>query len=142
MLLLFWRPPHSNYVNLPPLYPRTFEIADLGAVICLLGLLCALWARITLAGNWSGDVTLKQEHELVEKGPYRFVRHPIYTGMLMMSLGSSISIDTLRGFVGVVIIGLSFWYKLGQEEQLMLTHFPTQYESYKARVKAIVPFIV
>ena len=54
----------------------------MGALVCLLGLFVTLWARWTLAGNWSSDVTFKQGHELIRTGPYRFVRHPIYTGIL------------------------------------------------------------
>jgi protein-S-isoprenylcysteine O-methyltransferase Ste14 len=113
-----------------------------GAVICLFGLFVTLWARWTLAGNWSSDVTFKQGHELVRTGPYRFVRHPIYTGLLMMALGTAINAGRLRCWLGIVVVGIGFWIKLKQEERLMLRHFPEQYPAYQKQVKAIVPFVI
>ena len=114
----------------------------MAVVLCALGLLVAIWARRTLAGNWSSDVTFKQGHELVKAGPYRFVRHPIYTGLLLMCLGSALDIGRLRGWLGLVLVFVGFWIKLKQEETLMLQHFPDDYPAYRKQVKALVPFVV
>ena len=114
----------------------------IGTATCVFGLYVTLWARWTLAGNWSSDVTFKQGHELIRTGPYRFTRHPIYTGLLVMGLGTAIDIGQLRGAVGLVVVGIGFWIKLKQEERLMLRHFPDQYPAYKKQVKALVPFVI
>jgi protein-S-isoprenylcysteine O-methyltransferase len=106
------------------------------------GLFVTLWARRTLAGNWSSDVTFKQGHELVRTGPYRFVRHPIYTGLLIMSLGTAIENGRLHCWLSIILTGIGFWIKLTQEERLLLRHFPDQYPAYRQQVKALVPFVI
>jgi protein-S-isoprenylcysteine O-methyltransferase Ste14 len=125
-----------------PLMPRTELTQIIGALICVAGLFVTIWARQTLAGNWSSDVTLKQGHELIKSGPYRFVRHPIYTGLLLMCLGAAINIGLLRAWLGVVLVFAGFWIKLKQEEALMLRHFPNDYPTYRKQVKALVPFVI
>jgi protein-S-isoprenylcysteine O-methyltransferase Ste14 len=122
--------------------PRTTLIACAAAFLCVAGLAFALWARVTLGRNWSGVVTLKEGHELVERGPYRFVRHPIYTGMLIMSFAIALVQSHLAGVVGVLLMFASFWIKLGREETLMLRQFPERYAAYQQRVKRIIPFVL
>ena len=124
------------------LTPHTDIAAAVGAVVCVLGLAVAIWSRRTLAGNWSASVTFKQGHELVQTGPYRFVRHPIYTGILLMILGSASAVGQLQSWLGFVIVFVGFWIKLKQEESLMLLHFPNEYPAYRTRVKALVPFLI
>jgi protein-S-isoprenylcysteine O-methyltransferase Ste14 len=87
-------------------------------------------------------VTLKEGHELIERGPYRIVRHPIYTGMLAMFAGTAIAIGYFGGFLGLLSLFFSFWLKLKREERLMLKHFPEEYAAYQRRVKRIIPFLV
>ena len=108
---------------------------------CVLGLIVCIWARATLGRNWSGAVTLKQDHELIERGPYRWVRHPIYTGLLLMFLATALLLGRTGGLIGVVLVFLSFWIKLGDEEKVMLKQFPDQYATYQRRTKRIIPFI-
>ncbi len=122
--------------------PRTELVQMTGAMICVGGLVFTLWARKTLAGNWSSDVTFKQDHELIRTGPYHFVRHPIYTGLLVMWIGTAIAIGQLRGAVSVLLVAIGFWIKLSQEERLMIRHFPDTYPIYKREVKALVPFVI
>jgi len=114
----------------------------MGALICVLGLFFTLWARRTLAGNWSSDVTFKQGHELIRIGPYQFVRHPIYTGLLTMCLGTAFEIGLLRCWLALPLMAAAFWLKLKQEERLMLRHFPNEYPGYQKQVKALVPFVI
>ena len=135
------------YQGLPPpmnlgVLPRTDCARVIGVLVCVFGLYVTIWARRTLAGNWSSNVTFKQGHELVKTGPYRFVRHPIYTGLLVMCLGSAVEIGRLRCFLGLVVVGIGFWIKLQQEERLLLRHFPDEYPKYQKRVKALVPFVI
>jgi protein-S-isoprenylcysteine O-methyltransferase Ste14 len=122
-----------------PFFPRA--LADGGADLCVCGLLLTLWARHLLAGNWSGDVAFKQEHQLIEAGPYAFVRHPIYTGLCVMFFGSAIVAGTLQQLLAFVILLLSLLVKLRQEEVLLADHFPLEYPAYKKRTKALIPFL-
>jgi protein-S-isoprenylcysteine O-methyltransferase Ste14 len=122
--------------------PRTAFLQVLGTAICVYGLLFTLWARRTLAGNWSSDVTFKRDHELIRTGPYRFVRHPIYTGLLIMCAGTAIVIGQLRGALSLLLVAIGFWIKLSQEERLLARHFPDAYPAYQRQVKALVPFVI
>jgi protein-S-isoprenylcysteine O-methyltransferase Ste14 len=124
------------------LIPRTAECAWTGAILCACGLALAIWAKLILGRNWSGAVTLKEEHELVQRGPYRFVRHPIYTGLLSMFLGTAVAFGNLAALVAVPLVFVSFWIKLGREERLMLKQFPDDYPDYQRRVKRIIPFLL
>ncbi|MBO0695837.1 MAG: isoprenylcysteine carboxylmethyltransferase family protein, partial [Verrucomicrobia bacterium] len=81
--------------------PHTTSSAWIGAFLCVCGLVFAIWARVILGRNWSGVVTLKEGHELIERGPYRIVRHPIYTGILGMFAGTAIALGYLGGFLGL-----------------------------------------
>ena len=122
--------------------PHAAPIAWAGALLCMAGLAVALWARVILGRNWSGVVTLKEGHELVEHGPYRFVRHPIYTGILTMFFATALVQGHVAGFAGVLLMFASFWIKLGREEKLMLQQFPERYAAYQHRAKRIIPFVL
>jgi len=121
--------------------PRTVISQWLGVAICVLGLCLAVWSRKSLGDDWSRDVELKQGHKLVERGPYRLVRHPIYTSHLLMGLGTAIVAGSLVAFAGLLFFLVGFCIKLRQEEDLLIRHFPEEYPAYKARVKALVPFL-
>jgi protein-S-isoprenylcysteine O-methyltransferase Ste14 len=110
-------------------------------VLLIVGLIIAIVARRTLAGNWSGQVALKKDHVLITTGLYQYVRHPIYTGMLMMILGTALSYGTLGATLGFLIILLGVLVKLNEEEALMTQHFSQEYLSYKQRTKTLIPFI-
>lgn len=114
----------------------------MAAILCIAGLAFCVWARVTLGRNWSGTITLKEGHELIERGPYRLVRHPIYTGMMAMILATAVTYGYLGGIVAVILAFVSFWIKLSDEEKLMLQQFPDQYRSYQRRVKRIIPFVL
>jgi len=140
LLLLYGRElPYP--LNLPTI-PRATPIACVAALLCVAGLAFALWARVTLGRNWSGVVTLKEGHELVERGPYRFVRHPIYTGMLIMFFATALAQGHAAGVAGVLLMFVSFWIKLDREEKLMLKQFPKRYAAYQQRAKRIIPFVL
>jgi protein-S-isoprenylcysteine O-methyltransferase Ste14 len=105
------------------------------------GLLFSVWARLHIGRNWSGTVTIKQDHELVDDGPYRFVRHPIYTGLLVAFIGSALASDNGRGVLAVVIAFAALWRKLKLEERWMIETFGEAYVRYRERVPALVPRI-
>ncbi len=110
--------------------------------ITALGLFIAFWARFTLGSNWSGTVTFKENHELITRGPYAFARHPIYTGMLLMLLGTVIINGHAFGFAILALGTFMLWLKARDEERMMIKHFPDAYPAYKMRVKALVPFVL
>jgi protein-S-isoprenylcysteine O-methyltransferase Ste14 len=115
--------------------PHTLVTGILADFLVLLGLLIAIWARVTLGGNWSARVTLKEDHELVQRGPYRVVRHPIYSGLLLMILGTAILAGQAGAFIALVICFGGFWVKLRQEEALLTQHL-SGYSEYMRRTKA------
>lgn len=121
--------------------PNTELSAWIGAVFCAIGVLFAVWARITLGRNWSGRITLKEDHELIVRGPYRIVRHPIYTGLLTMFIATAIAEGHLGGLIAIALAFASFWIKLNDEEALMLEHFP-EYRAYQQTAKRIIPFVL
>jgi protein-S-isoprenylcysteine O-methyltransferase Ste14 len=110
-------------------------------VACLAGIVITVWARIVLGRNWSGSITYKEDHELVDRGPYRFVRHPIYTGLLLMILGTAIVRGTPDALLAFVFFFVIHVWKLRREEKLMSRYFPDSYPGYMSRTKALVPFI-
>ena len=121
--------------------PHSPPLDALGVALAVLGLCLAIWARVALGRNWSGTVTFKENHELIQQGSYAYVRHPIYTAMLLMFLGTALALGTVGGLLGFPILFLSFWIKYRQEEALMIEHFGNRYLDYKKRVKAIIPFV-
>lgn len=121
--------------------PRAVWMVPVGAALVAAGLGFAVWARLVLAGNWSGTVTLKAAHELVRRGPYALARHPIYTGLLTALFGTMVAIDAWRGLVAFLIVALSFLRKMGTEEAFMRSAFGAQYDAYRAETAALVPWV-
>jgi protein-S-isoprenylcysteine O-methyltransferase Ste14 len=129
-----------RYAN-TALWPTTLATGVIADALATMGLAVALWARVVLGGNWSSIPGLKEGHELVEHGPYAYVRHPIYSGVLLMLLGTAVLLGRGGGFAVWVAMFLGSWFKALQEERLLLEHFPAAYAEYKARVKLLVPFV-
>ncbi len=111
-----------------------------GLALVLAGLAFAVWARVHLGSNWSGTVTVKEGHELIRSGPYAYVRHPIYTGLLAAVLGTALASATVRAAIGFVIIAASLVRKLRTEEAFMRDTFPGEYPRYCDEVPALIPF--
>ena len=111
-----------------------------GTVLTACGVTFAIWARRHLGRNWSGRATMKIGHELVTSGPYQFVRHPIYTGLLTALLGSALLYGPICVvvFLGAVLV---FTWRIGVEETYMMELFPDQYPAYRARTKALIPAV-
>jgi protein-S-isoprenylcysteine O-methyltransferase Ste14 len=110
--------------------------------VMLTGLALTWWARIHLGRLWSSAITRKEEHRLVETGPYEYVRHPIYTGLIIALLATAASEATPVAALGAVLIALGLWLKARTEERFLLTELgPDAYESYRRRVPMLVPFV-
>jgi len=109
-----------------------------GVVLLLAGLAFAIWARRHLGRNWSASVVVKEDHALIRTGPYRRVRHPIYTGLLLAFLGTAVAVGEWRGLVGLVLAIVSFLLKSRLEEQRMAETFP-EYAEYRRHTAALIP---
>lgn len=126
-----------------PLAARLWEPTGIstgfGFVVLWGGLGFSIWARRSLGRNWSGRVGVQENHELIQSGPYRWIRHPIYTGMLTAALGSAIIVDQVSAFLAMPIAFLAFRRKWRLEERLMEETFGEAYRAYKEKSGAIVP---
>ncbi len=122
--------------------PATSDTLITGLAITVTGCLFAAWARLVLGANWSGRVTLKENHELITTGPYALARHPIYTGLIFAAAGTVIAIGEWRCIIGIVLVVFAFVTKIRQEEPVMLRAFPDAYPAYRKRVKALIPGIL
>jgi len=116
-------------------------VLTIGLIIFLLGLLLAIWARLCLGKNWGMPMTQKQDPELVTSGPYRYVRHPIYSGILLATLGSAVA-SSIFWLTIFAISGIYFVYSAVIEEKLMVKQFPKTYPLYKTKTKMLIPFIL
>ena len=122
--------------------PHTDAILVVSSILCVCGVAFCFWARAVLGRNWSGSVTLKENHELIVRGPYRLVRHPIYTGLLAMVIATAIQQGHMGGVIGFILISVSLWIKSSLEEEVMGKQFPDKYPVYRERVKRLIPFIL
>ena len=122
--------------------PRNPGLFAAGALLTAAGLAFTVWARRHLAGNWSATVTIKENHTLVRDGPYRYVRHPIYTGILLAFVGSALARDEWRAVLGLAIAFFSFWRKLRLEERWLTEVFGEDYRRYCEEVRALIPFVL
>jgi protein-S-isoprenylcysteine O-methyltransferase Ste14 len=115
-------------------------VRAVGVVLFLAGLSLAVWARIYLGRNWGMPMTEKEEPELVTSGPYRFIRHPIYSGILLGILGTALATN-LYWLIGLVVVGAYFVYSAHVEERLLTTSLPA-YAGYRAKTKMLIPFVL
>lgn len=116
-------------------------VAVLGTVLFAGGIALAVWARVHLGRNWGMPTTQRVEPELVTSGPYRFVRHPIYTGLLVAMLGTAL-VDSLTGLIVVAVLVAYFYYCGIVEERNLTATFPKAYPEYKSRTKMLIPFLL
>ena len=119
--------------------PREHWIEALGIAITVGGMAFAIWARAYLGGNWSSNVTVKVGHQLIRTGPYRWVRHPIYSGLIVAMIGTALNRRQVRGLVAVVLLWVGFTIKSRIEERFMEATFGPEYDEYKATTGALVP---
>jgi len=115
------------------------RIQWLGAVLAAAGIGLCLWARWHLGSNWSGTVTLKEGHELIRSGPYRAIRHPIYTGILLALLGTAVQIGQVRAFVAVLFALGSFYFKARREESFLAQEFGQRFAEHAQHTGMFLP---
>jgi len=111
-----------------------------GLVLFALGLGLAVWARMHIGRNWGSPMSQKNDPELVTSGPYRLVRHPIYSGILVAGVGTAVALSWLW-LTAVALAGIYFLYSATVEERYLTEQFPDAYPVYKRSTKLLVPFI-
>ena len=104
-----------------------------------IGFAFAAWARRHLGRHWSGAVALASNHQLVRSGPYRLIRHPIYSAMFAMYVGTSLVSGELHALLALALLGAAYWRKIPQEERALSGVFGAEYESYRRETWALIP---
>jgi protein-S-isoprenylcysteine O-methyltransferase Ste14 len=113
-----------------------------GVVLTAAGVGVAFWARWHLGANWSGVVTLKEGHELIRTGPYRTIRHPIYTGILLALLGTAVALGEVRALLAVALASVSFYWKARREESFLTEEFGEKFGAHAKQTGMFLPKIV
>jgi protein-S-isoprenylcysteine O-methyltransferase Ste14 len=120
--------------------PSAASFTGLALTVC--GAALALSARIFLGRNWSAVVTIKQDHEIIRRGPYALIRHPMYSGFLLAMLGTALALGEVRGLLAIGLAFLGWWLKLRTEESFLVEQFGAQYIQYQRESKALIPFVL
>ncbi len=119
--------------------PRSSPLDIFAVCLTAAGIGFAVWARFYLGQNWSSAVTIKVGHELIRSGPYAWVRHPIYSGILVGVFGTALAAGRPAAFIAMVFFFLGFWVKSRMEEQFMRKMFGEQYVEYSSTTGALIP---
>lgn len=137
--VIFFIPAHGYDGPLRLWYP-TRDLFWTTVALIVLGFAFAWWARVWLGALWSGQVTKKENHRVVDTGPYRIVRHPIYTGILLAVYATAAVKGTVLGVAGALVITLGLWMKARLEEGWLRQELGANYDAYRHRVAMLVPF--
>jgi protein-S-isoprenylcysteine O-methyltransferase Ste14 len=131
----------SLWTNFTPLW-RLPDVADWTLTgICAAGLLFTWWARISLGSLWSGSVSRKDDHTVIQSGPYRLVRHPIYTGLILAAFAQAIQIGQAANLLGALLMTFGFWLKARLEERFLSQELGADaYADYRRRTPMLIPF--
>ena len=121
--------------------PAGIGFTLIGLLIALAGIAFAVWARVHLGKNWSGMPTIREQHSLTRTGPYRYVRHPIYSGITLGLLGTAIGLGYVIVFSCVILIFILFVIKSHVEEKFLTDEFGEEYARYRREVKALIPYV-
>lgn len=141
MIAAFYLPP-IEYLLFEAVLPRAFFMQILGLLFIVLGSVLFVWARRTLGRFYSGHVSVIDGQQLVQSGPYRFIRHPAYAGYLLMALGLAVGYSSLGGTAALISLLLpAVIYRIRVEDRLLAEHFGAQFSKYASRTKHLVPGI-
>jgi protein-S-isoprenylcysteine O-methyltransferase Ste14 len=121
--------------------PNSLVFAVAGLAIEAAFILLAVWARRALGSNWSGEVRVATGHQLIRSGPYRYIRHPIYTAVLGMYCGVALVSGEIHAPIALAIVALGYWRKIRMEERAMSETFGADHEAYRRDTWALVPFL-
>ena len=124
------------------LWPASVPVMAAGLIIEAFGAALAIWARWVLGRNWSGRIAINQGHKLIRTGPYRFFRHPIYTGFLIMTVGAALVTGERLAVAGLILVGFAYWRKVRLEETKLCLAFGSEYEDYRRESWGLLPGIL
>jgi protein-S-isoprenylcysteine O-methyltransferase Ste14 len=119
--------------------PESEAIKAVSIVLVAGGVAIAIWARRHIGEYWSARVALKEDHQLIQSGPYARVRHPIYSGMLLAMIGTGLFVGEWRAIIGVVLVFAAHWQKARREEKLLASQFGSAYQEYCGRTGSLFP---
>jgi len=140
-LVVFFAPP-LEWMYRPEILPRLPWLQAVGLGLLLSAVAMRIWARAHIRDMYSGHVEVQVEHRLVQSGPYRFIRHPGYTGFLLMTLGVAIGYSSLIGLAAVPVLLLpGLAYRMKVEERLLTEQFGEEYRTYIRKSKKLIPGI-
>ena len=123
-----------------PVLHAGLALSVAGLVLWAAGLGLAIWARLYIGRNWGMPMTRRAEPHLVTTGPYRNIRHPIYTGIIVALAGSALA-TTLLGLIVAAVVAGYFVFSATREERFLAGEFPDSYPAYKASTKMLIPFV-
>jgi protein-S-isoprenylcysteine O-methyltransferase Ste14 len=130
----------SRRLSSPPLWDVSYADAYVLAAVTLAGILFAWWARIHIGRLWSGSITRKEGHRVIDTGPYALVRHPIYTGLIVAFVASALAQATAAALAGAALLTIGFWLKARAEERFLTAELGAgAYGAYRRRVPMLVP---
>ena len=121
------------------LFPVSSEVQHLGIAVTCAGIAITMWSRLILGTNWSARVTLKEDHALIRSGPYAYVRHPLYTGLLVALAGTSLLVGEWRAIPAFLIAAIGFSIKARHEEALLRSEFKDSYAAYAQETGFLIP---
>jgi protein-S-isoprenylcysteine O-methyltransferase Ste14 len=119
--------------------PENPMLVWFGAALTFIAVQLAIWARYKLGGNWSDKVVLKVDHELIQTGPYRYLRHPIYTSVILAVAGTALTVGQWRGVVALVLLTANYFVKAAREEKILASNFGDAFASHKRRTGFFLP---
>ncbi len=133
----------TNWLRIGPLgwrfIPDGRTVRPIGFGVTVVGLLLCVWARVHLGANWSDKVVLKVDHQLIQSGPYAYLRHPIYSGVLLGIAGTALAIGELRGILALVLMGTNYFVKARREERILSSRFGEEFNTYRQRAGFLAP---
>jgi protein-S-isoprenylcysteine O-methyltransferase Ste14 len=140
-LVAFFASP-IEWIYLPSLMPRAPWMQIAGLVLILAAAAMRVWVRVHIRGLYSGHVEVQSDHRLVQSGPYRFIRHPGYTGFLLLALGVTVGYSSLVGLAAIPVLLLpGLAYRMKVEERLLTEEFGDEYRAYALKTRQLIPFV-
>jgi len=137
--LLLFRPGFGGRALMLGIVPDYAVIEIFCVIATIAGLLFSVWARLALGANWSGSVTIKKDHQLIRKGPYRWIRHPIYTGMLAALFATAISQGLVSGLLGFCLVYAALYHKARREESFLAQEFGAGFDEHRQHTGMFLP---
>ena len=136
--LLFWQRTGVGFLG-ARFIPSSLAVSASGFVAALTGLVVALWARVRLGQYWSDKVVLKVDHQLIRTGPYAYMRHPIYSGVLLGVAGTALVVGEVRGIVAFVILVVNYSIKAKREEKILANKFGEEFKLHREHTGFLLP---